>query len=124
MRLRRIDDPTGRTAFKLTRKYEAVDPKARMIVTAYLTAEEYAVFAELPAAVLVKQRYKLARDGLVYNFDVFEGALAGLELTEIEMLDEASLLALIPPDWASAEVTDNLAFQGGNLAASPLVSQQ
>jgi CYTH domain-containing protein len=117
MRLRRMDDDTGRTAYKLSRKYEAVDPKARMIVTAYLTGGEYAVFAALPAAVLVKQRYKLARDGLVFNLDLFEGALAGLELTEIEMPDEDSLLALGAPDWAGAEVTDDPAFQGGNLAA-------
>jgi CYTH domain-containing protein len=121
IRLRRMTDGAGKTSYKLTRKYEATDPAARMIVTAYLTAEEHAVFAALPAARLVKKRHKLAHNGLSFSLDLFEGAHTGLALTEIEMPDHPSLCAVEPPHWAGPEVTHIEAFEGGNLAASGLV---
>jgi CYTH domain-containing protein len=74
------------------------------------------VFATLPAAPLKKRRYKL--DG--YNLDQFGGALAGLELTEIEWSDDAGLRALAPPLWAGREVSDDARYQGGTLSQNGL----
>jgi CYTH domain-containing protein len=117
LRLRRMTDmATGEFALKLGKKYEADDPLARPMVTAYLTADEYAVFAALPAQSLSKRRYTVAEAGLYFNVDRFEGALAGLALTEIEQEHDAALRALTAPSWAGREVSHDLQYQGGALA--------
>lgn len=121
IRLRQITDGAGKAAYKLTRKYAAADPMARMIVTAYLTAEEHAVFAALPATKLFKKRHKLAHGRLSFSLDLFEGVHSGLAMAEIEMPDHAALCAVEPPHWAGREVTEIEAFEGGNLAASGLI---
>jgi CYTH domain-containing protein len=116
LRLRRMTaSSTSKQVLKLTRKYEADDPLARPIVTAYLTDAEYAVFATLSAHALVKRRYHVAEDGVEYSIDRFSGSLEGLELAEIECADDASLRALVPPLWAAREVSHDPQFQGGAL---------
>ncbi|MFM9827864.1 MAG: hypothetical protein ACKVOB_03845 [Sphingomonas sp.] len=116
LRLRRMTDASGACALKLTKKYDAADPLARPIVTAYLTEAEYAVFAALPAAILVKRRYALVDSGVRFSLDVFGGGLAPLELCEIEWADDAGLRALQPPDWAVREVSSDPRYQGSALA--------
>jgi CYTH domain-containing protein len=113
LRLRRMtDSEAGNQSLKLTKKYECTDPLARPIVTSYLTAEEYSVFAALEAKPLSKRRYKV--DG--FSIDCFEGELAGMELAEIEWSDDEGLRALHPPIWATAEVSNDPKYQGGTLA--------
>ena len=117
LRLRRMTDlATGERAHKLSRKYEAPDPLARPIVTAYLTSGEHAVFAALPARELSKRRYTVREGDRFFNVDRFEGTLAGLSLTEIEQEDDAALRILEPPQWAGREVSHDLCYQGGALA--------
>ena len=115
MRLRRMRDADGREALKLTKKYAAADPLARAIVTTYLTAAEYDLLVALHALPLVKRRYPLVAHGVEYSLDVFEGALTGLELAEIEWPDDAGLRALPPPPGAVREVSDDPLYQGGAL---------
>ncbi|MEO6214851.1 MAG: hypothetical protein ABIO86_02375 [Sphingomonas sp.] len=117
LRLRRMTDgATGQVGLKLTKKYEADDPRARPIVTAYLDEAEYALFASLPAHRLVKRRYEVETPGGMFGIDIFEGNLAGLELAEIECPDDATLNALVVPNWAMADVSDDIRFQGGRLS--------
>ncbi len=117
-RLRRVtDSASGQTALKLTRKYEADDPLARPIVTAYLTEAEYALFAALPGHPLSKRRFHVEDATRMFNIDQFLGPLNGLELTEIEQADDASLRTLMPPRWAGLEVSQDPRYQGGTLAA-------
>lgn len=113
MRLRRMTaSDTGRVVLKLSKKYEAVDPHARPMVTTYLTDTEYSLLAGLPAHPLVKRRYPIGE----FSIDLFEGALAGLELAESEQPDATTLAALVPPGWAIREVSDDPRYDGGNLA--------
>ena len=113
LRLRVITHhPGGALEFKLGKKYERTDPLGGPIATLYLTQAEHAAFARLPGAPLVKQRYRL--DGS--SLDVFEGALAGLTLAEIEFEDPAAALAVPPPAWAGREVTEDPFFRGAALA--------
>ncbi|WP_404712721.1 hypothetical protein [Sphingomonas sp. MMS24-J13] len=113
MRLRRmIASDTSRVVLKLTKKYETADPAARPMVTTYLTDVEYALLAALPAHSLVKRRYPLG----AFSIDLFEGALAGLELAESEQPNETALVGLVPPDWAIREVSNDPRYDGGNLA--------
>lgn len=124
MRLRRMTDvATGERSLKLGKKYEADDVFARPTVTAYLSETEYEALAGLPGHDLVKRRYELEADGLSYSVDRFEGALAGLCLTEIEVDDDAALRALDAPSWAGREVSHETNYQGGMLALHGLVQE-
>jgi CYTH domain-containing protein len=118
MRLRRMTDTeTGAQSLKLTKKYPTNNPLAGPIVTAYLTVQEYELFATLPATSLVKRRHKIAAGNRTYSVDVFMGAHAGLVLAEIEWPDDAGLRELPDPDFAVSEVTHIAEYQGGHLAA-------
>ena len=124
LRLRQMSRPgLGETKWKLTKKYECEDPSVRPIVTSYLTEAEYHVFAALPAAPLRKRRYHLPIDGHFWSLDVFQGELDGLELVESETGDEAALRALVPPPWATKEVTHDPRYQGGALAQTHAIPE-
>ena len=113
MRLRRMTASGGsRVVFKLSKKYDVADASARPMVTTYLNQAEYDLLATLPAHLLTKRRHDLGS----FSIDLFDGRLAGLELAENEQPDAAALAALQAPDWALAEVSDDPAYQGGNLA--------
>lgn len=115
LRLRRMTEhSTGRVVMKLSKKYDVADVRARPLVTAYLTDGEYALLESLPARPLEKRRYAIGEEG--FSIDVFSGPLAGLFLSEIEQSDEVSLASVKQPGWASAEVTDDPRYQGGQLA--------
>lgn len=119
MRLRRMtDSASGAVALKLTKKYEAADPLARAIVTAYLDEAEFAPLACLPGMMIVKRRFDLVAGDITYSLDRFEGALAGLELAEIEWADDAGLRGLPAPPGAIREVSDDPRYQGGSLVVS------
>ena len=113
LRLRRMTESHGgRVALKLTKKYEAADPAARPIVTAYLTEGEYAVFAALRARTLAKRRY--AVDG--FSVDVFSYPPGLPMIAEIECPTADALVAVRAPAWARQEITADPAYQGGLLA--------
>jgi len=117
-RLRRMTSADGmKVALKLTRKYEANDPARRPVVTAYLTEGEYDLFAGLPAHRLAKTRYGIAVDGIEWSIDRFGDPFAGLLIAEIEADDDDALDSVVAPEWALREITHNLEFQGGSLAA-------
>lgn len=110
LRLRRITDEET-VQRKLCKKYGGDDPVSAPVTNLYLSEVEYAVFEGLPGWRLRKRRYRL--DG--YSLDVFEGALSGLMLAEVEAESRGAVLALSPPSWAAAEVTADPFFTGGNL---------
>jgi len=122
LRLRRMTRG-ARTVLKLTKKYATERPEARPVVTAYVTEAEHAVFAALPAIVMRKRRYNLPIDGRYWSLDLFEGPLAKLELVEIEAPDQAALAALVPPQWATKEVTHDARYQCGALAQTNLIPE-
>ena len=117
IRLRRMTRPReDRTLLKLTKKYETDRPEARPIVTTYLSAPEFDAFAGLPAVSLRKRRYHLAFDRRYWSLDLFEDALDGLEILEVEAQSQAELAALVPPSWCASEITDDIRYQCGALA--------
>ncbi len=120
LRLRRMIASDGDVALKLTKKYAADDPIARPIVTAYLDEAEFAVFGALPAATIVKRRYKLMEGGIAFSLDCFEGPLGPLEIAEIEWPDDTGLRALHAPSWAVREISNDPRYQGGALATDGL----
>ena len=117
MRLRLTESADGQViARKLTQKYAESDRKLEetVITNQYLTDAEFNLFNQLPGKELVKRRYKYLHNGSGYSIDRFEGPLEGLLLAEIEA-GQGVLPAGAVPEFAVCEVTEELAFTGGEL---------
>jgi CYTH domain-containing protein len=120
LRLRRVRSAAGAVIErKLTQKLPdpSGDPARRLLTTLYLDDVEYERLAQLPGRRLAKRRHRHAHDGRSFAIDVFEGALAGLVLAELELASGAELAALAPPSFARCEVTALPLFTGGSLAS-------
>jgi CYTH domain-containing protein len=117
LRLRTVDDGQRRI-HKLCQKVrlDPGDPTMVKLTNLYLTAEEHAVLATLPAAVLVKVRSHLDVDGQVVAVDRFGGRLDGLVLAEVELAEEERPWPL--PPFAERDVTHDDRFSGGSLAVA------
>ncbi len=101
IRLRRAaeiaPDGTERSiVHKLTQKLPAPSGGPGLITTMYLTADEYDLMAQLPAATLRKTRLSIPPLGA----DLFEDALAGLVLGEAEFTDDDTMAAFAAPSGA------------------------
>ncbi|MDQ3695939.1 MAG: hypothetical protein M3464_20310 [Chloroflexota bacterium] len=102
--------------FKLCKKYPDDDPRGGPIVNIYLSATEYDLLAGLPGRRLRKRRHRLDDQAAPFHVDVFEGALAGLVISEVETADSVALAAISSPAWAVREITADPFFNGDNLA--------
>lgn len=119
LRLRRAESlsPDGETEsviFKLTQKVPAPEGTPGLITTIYLDAAEHAVLERLPAASLTKIRLSSPPLGV----DVFEGALQGLVIGEVEFDDDEALQRFAPPPTVVAEITADHRLTGGRLAST------
>jgi CYTH domain-containing protein len=64
-----------------------------------------------------KRRHEIdAGDGLVLELDVYEGALQGLVVAEVEFESEAAAEAFAPPDWLGSDVTEDARYKNQRLA--------
>lgn len=71
--------------------------------------------------VIEKTRYTISLDGFVWEIDVYEGALSGLVIAEVEMQSETDTPTL--PDWLGREVTGDAAWSNATLAANGLPAE-
>jgi CYTH domain-containing protein len=113
LRLRRMAEEGGPADLKLTQKLPAPDGRGCQgaLTTMYLSEDEYAVLAALPAATLSKSRLTIAP----YGVDVFGGELQGLHLAEVEFGSAQDAAAFVPAAFCRAEVTADRRFTGGAL---------
>ena len=109
---------TGEVSLKLSKKYEAELATARPLVTAYLDEAEYALFASFPGVDMRKRRFKIGHEGREWSLDLFEAPAISFMILEIEA-EEGLLETLVPPSWASREVTDLVSYQCGSLVRQP-----
>ncbi|MBT8154356.1 CYTH domain-containing protein [Epibacterium ulvae] len=58
--------------------------------------------------------------GLIYELDIFEGALDGLVLVEVEFDTLAAAQAFEPPRWFGTDVTDDKRYKNKNMAVNGL----
>ena len=121
LRLRRMEPiQGGETIFKLGQKHVPSPPdfSRTTITNIYLSATEYAVLAELDALELYKLRHSVEHDDLTFSVDVFDAHLSGLVLAEVgfETVEEMNR-PLDLPSWVGLEVSDDIRFTGGALAA-------
>jgi adenylate cyclase len=64
-----------------------------------------------------KRRYEIAADdGLTIELDVYDGALAGLVVAEVEFASEDAADGFAGPDWLGPEVTDDSRYKNQRLA--------
>lgn len=67
-----------------------------------------------------KTRYSIPLGEIVIELDIYEGALAGLVIAEVEFTDEASAHAFEVPNWLSVDVTADKSFKNQQLALNGL----
>lgn len=118
LRLRRMEDPQGNvTALKLTQKYLPPHQLGveTIITNLYLNEAEYTALSCLEGPTLRKRRYPYPYNGRTYGIDVFEDALCGLILCEVELDEQTAAHLFEMPCFALREVTDDAFFTGGNL---------
>jgi CYTH domain-containing protein len=70
---------------------------------------------------VVKTRFLVPlEDGLTAEVDVYEGALDGLLVAEVEFADEAAAHAFTAPSWMGEDVTGDPRYANQSLAVSGL----
>ena len=67
--------------------------------------------------IIEKKRYKIPKDGFVWEIDEFGGVNNGLIVAEIELKDENQEFG--KPDWVGDEVTGDPRYFNSNLIAQP-----
>jgi CYTH domain-containing protein len=69
--------------------------------------------------VIEKRRYRVPHKGFTWEVDVYEGALEGLVVAEVEMKKETDLPAL--PAWLGREITGDRRYSNQALATEGLL---
>jgi adenylate cyclase len=83
-----------------------------------LAREEFdALWSEATELRIEKRRHRIPLDGgLVAELDLFDGALAGRRIVEVEFPDDASADAFTAPGWFGREVTEDNRYTNSSLA--------
>ena len=105
------------TTHEITKK-QAVqegDASHQIETTIPLTPEEFVDLEKLEGKRVHKTRYYYAENGIDYEVDVFQDALQGLVLVDIEFTTLADKAAFVAPSWLLAEVTQEEFIAGGML---------
>ena len=113
LRLREVREGDGTVTRKLGHKVRLSEGPAEVACTNfYLSEEEWAVVAALPARTLRKKRHLVRRDGLLVAIDEHED---GTLVAEFDAGDEPSGVV---PGWLDvvADVSADEAWIGGQLA--------
>jgi len=92
--------------------------RARAEVECDLTSEDFDELWPLTQGRrLEKRRHRVPLDGgLTAEVDLYDGALAGLAVVEVEFRSEESCEAFTAPDWFGPEVTDDDRYSNAALA--------
>lgn len=65
---------------------------------------------------LEKRRHVFEEEGVTFEVDVYDGALAGLVVAEVEFASEDESAAFAPPAWLGTEVTGDRRYSNQQLA--------
>lgn len=83
-----------------------------------LDAGEFDALWEVATDLRIEKRRHLVEleDGRVAELDLFDGALDGRRLVEVEFDDEDDAASFVPPGWFGREVTTDPRFTNASLA--------
>ncbi len=110
------DSETGKSIYKLTKKYGIGDCFSEPISSFYISRKEYDLFKDLPHKQITKKRHLLKDGDIAYSIDVFEEDHSELILAEVEAPDIKTLMSIPMPSFAIKEVTEDSEYSGGYLA--------
>jgi CYTH domain-containing protein len=85
------------------------------IAEIYLNETEHGIFGRFEGREIRKNRYFHEYDGRQFSFDVFLGALWGLNLMRVEFESVEEMQNFEPPPFAAIEVSNIPLFLGENL---------
>lgn len=90
----------------------------RTEVERVLTAEEFDALWPYACELRIDKRRHLIPlgDGHTAELDLFDGALAGRRLVEVEFVSDATARDFEPPAWFGREVTDDNRYSNSSLA--------
>lgn len=93
---------------------------ARVEIERQLDADEFESLWGVADDLRITKRRHLVQlaDGHTAEFDLFDGALSGRRIVEVEFDDDAGAAAFDPPDWFGREVTDDGRYTNAALASN------
>jgi adenylate cyclase len=112
VRARSRDDRT----YELTVKSAGALTRAE--VNLQLTREQFEELWPHAQGAIEKTRSSYDVDGWTAEVDVYDGALVGLVVVEVEFPSEADASAFAPPEWFGTEVTDDPRYRNAALASA------
>ena len=124
LRLRSIRVPeTKEWTLMLQKRYPAAEFGAEWnIEEIHLTESEYEHFKPFEGNEIRKNRYYAEFDGRGFEFDVYLGALWGLNRARVGFADRDEMVSLVVPEFVVAEITDESFFDDSNLVNQNLES--
>ena len=124
LRLRSIRVPeTKEWMLILQKRYPAGEYGAEWnIEEIHLTESEYEHFKPLEGNEIRKNRYYAEFDGRGFEFDVYLGALWGLNRARVSFADRDEMVRSVVPEFVVAEITDESFFDDSNLVNQNLES--
>lgn len=117
IRVRRIEH-NGEVFYTMTiKRYINEDALTRDETEFYITEEEYlSIVVRGLDNTILKDRYQLELDSLIYCFDVFHGDLDGLGYLEIEFENEEEANNFVEPSWVIKDITNDRRYKNQSLA--------
>lgn len=118
IRLRSIRDPYSKAWTRILQQRLAVsegDSAITKLAEIHLNDAEYSVFERFEGREIRKNRYFHEFDRLSFIFDVYLGALWGLNTTKIEFETREQMETFVPPPFAAFEITGDAFFAGENI---------
>lgn len=64
-----------------------------------------------------KERYSVAKDGLLYEIDLYKGELEGLMVLEVEFKSVDDANAFVMPDFCERDITEDSRYKNAQLAS-------
>ena len=112
-----IDSETGETIYKFCKKYGTRNPISEPITTTYISKVEYDLLFSLPGKIIKKNRYRFVENGFEFSIDLFIEPELDYLIAEAEESSIDRLNSIQKPSFAIREVTNELEFTGGKIAA-------
>jgi CYTH domain-containing protein len=119
LRLRKIRVPeTKERRWLLTQIIHPVpaDLSQTIKVNTWLSAQEYEVLSVFEGNETRKNRFAYRHEGRGYTIDLYLGPLWGLLIAKTTLESDPALAPAPMPDFASADITNDLLFNGPKLS--------
>lgn len=119
IRLRQVRDPYSKSWTRMLQQRFPLsegDLSVTKMAEIHLNDAEYLQFERFEGSEIRKNRYFHEFDRVSFIFDVYLGALWGLNTAKVEFDAREQMNAFEPPPWAIFEVTADPFFAGSNLA--------